>query len=113
MTRDYKRFTGSATLNFNAGDWLSTRAIVGVDQGWDKNGSLYPVDTRQNPVYFRNYLQNSTGSLTIERPSTSQVTAPPSGQRPPAPTTTPTRMSANADGSRDKRRSRPSSSTSL
>ncbi len=75
VTRDFRRFTGSATLNFNAGDWLSMRAIVGVDQGWDKNGSLYPVDTRQNPVYFRNYLQNSTGSLTIERPSSSQVTA--------------------------------------
>ena len=75
VTRDYRRFTGSATLNFNVGDWLSTRAVVGVDQGWDKNNSLYPVDTRQNPVFFRNYLQNSTGSLTIERPSNTQLTA--------------------------------------
>ena len=74
VTRDYKRFTGSAQLNYNMGKWLTTRAVVGLDQGWDKNGSFYPVDTRQTPVFFRSYLQNKTGSITEERPSNTQVT---------------------------------------
>ena len=73
-TRDFKRFTGSATLNFTQGDWLASRAIVGLDQGWDQNGVLYPIDTRQEPVYFRNFRQNQTGSIQVERPVTTAVT---------------------------------------
>ena len=73
-TREYRRFTGSTTLNFTQGDWLSARAVVGLDQGWDQNGVLYPIDTRQTPVYFRSYRQNSTGSISIERPTTTQLT---------------------------------------
>ncbi len=73
-TRDFKRFTGSATLNFTQGDWLSARAVVGLDQGWDENGVLYPIDTRQEPVYFRDFRQNKTGSIQIERPHNTSMT---------------------------------------
>ena len=73
-TRDFRRFTGSATLNFTTGDWLSSRAVVGIDQSWDQNGVLYPIDTRQNPVYFRSYRQNATGSISVERPNNKQLT---------------------------------------
>ena len=73
-TRDFKRFTGSSTLNFTTGDWLSSRAIVGLDQGWDQNGVLYPIDTRQEAVYFRDYRQNKTGSVQVERPVSTNLT---------------------------------------
>ena len=78
-TRDYKRFTGSATLNFTQGDWFSSRAVVGLDQGWDQNNVLYPIDTRQKPVYFRSFRQNRTGSIQVERPVTTSMTLDWSG----------------------------------
>ncbi len=73
-TRDFKRFTGSATLNYTSGDWLSSRAIVGLDQGWDQNNVVYPIDTRQEPVYFRKWGQNKTGSVQVERPVSTNLT---------------------------------------
>ncbi|MEX2581647.1 MAG: TonB-dependent receptor [Gemmatimonadota bacterium] len=48
--RDYTRFTGSATINHNLGDWFTQRAVVGVDRGWEINEVIYPIDTGQ-PVY--------------------------------------------------------------
>ena len=73
-TREFKRFTGSATLNFTQGDWLASRAIVGLDQGWDQNDVLYPIDTRQKPVYFRSFRDNRVGSIQVERPVSTNVT---------------------------------------
>jgi hypothetical protein len=73
-TREFKRFTGSATLNFSQGDWLSARAVVGLDQGWDQNDVVYPIDTRQEPVYFRDYLNNGVGSIQVERPTSGLLT---------------------------------------
>lgn len=73
-TRDYQRFTGSGTLNFTLGDWLSSRATFGIDRGWDENGLLFPVETQQTSVYFRAYGQTSEGAVHIERPITTVKT---------------------------------------
>ena len=51
-TRDYQRFTGSGALNFTPTEWLTTRAIVGIDEGWDENTALYPLEVVE-PVFFR------------------------------------------------------------
>ncbi|HUP53478.1 MAG TPA: SusC/RagA family TonB-linked outer membrane protein [Longimicrobiales bacterium] len=48
-TRDYTRFTGSATLNFRTGEFnlgsvgarLTQRAVLGLDKGWDINRNLF------------------------------------------------------------------------
>jgi TonB-dependent SusC/RagA subfamily outer membrane receptor len=49
-TRDYSRFTGSATLNFRTGQFdlggiqasITQRAVIGVDKGWDENRIMHP-----------------------------------------------------------------------
>ena len=72
--RDFSRFTGGMTLNFTSG-FLSSRAIVGLDKGWDENSVLFPIFTdgsagpRPQPPYgtFRN------GMLDIERPITTNL----------------------------------------
>jgi TonB-linked SusC/RagA family outer membrane protein len=46
-TRDFDRFTGSGTLNFNTGGWLSSRVVFGIDAGWDKNEWVHPIETVQ------------------------------------------------------------------
>jgi TonB-dependent SusC/RagA subfamily outer membrane receptor len=71
VTRDYSRFTGSGTLNFTLGEWLRSRAIVGVDKGWDENNSYYPRETRLTVVY----PESPTGQVTIERPITTNISA--------------------------------------
>jgi TonB-linked SusC/RagA family outer membrane protein len=69
-TRDYQRFTGGMTLNFTSG-LFSSRAIVGLDRGWDENSVLFPiylddpaVGARPQPPYgtFR------AGMIDVERP---------------------------------------------
>jgi TonB-linked SusC/RagA family outer membrane protein len=50
VTRDYERFTGSATLNHTWGDWLTQRLVIGLDRGWDTNQALYPKETVLTPV---------------------------------------------------------------
>ena len=62
-TRDYSRFTGSATLNFTYGDWLTQRAVVGIDKGWDENRNLFPLDPGQAV-----YSETSEGQITYARP---------------------------------------------
>ena len=71
VRREYNRFTGSGTLNFVLGDWLSSRAIVGVDKGWDQNTNLWPLETQLVPVYE----ETAIGTLTIEKPTTTNVSA--------------------------------------
>ncbi len=91
-TRDYTRFTGSATLNFTAPDFsfgvldgsLSSRLIMGIDKGWDVNRTLYPLHVNTVPdgsaceicqdlsQYTSEWgsvdSQNEFGELTYERP---------------------------------------------
>ena len=69
VQRDYQRFTGSGTLNFTPFAWLKSRAIVGLDMGWDENTSLYPLEIQLPAVYFR----TSEGEITIGRPKNSNL----------------------------------------
>ena len=69
VTRDYQRFTGSGTLNFTPFSWLSARAIVGLDRGWDENTSLYPLEAHLPAVYFR----TPEGEITLGRPKNSNL----------------------------------------
>jgi TonB-linked SusC/RagA family outer membrane protein len=71
VTRDYSRFTGSGTLNFNLGDLLRSRAIIGVDKGWDENNSLFPKETALETVYTRSI----DGWIQFERPITTNISA--------------------------------------
>ena len=95
--RHYSRFTGSATLNFNSGDYnlgsldgsLTMRAVVGIDKGFDTNTSLYPLEAGPVPgiggacVYCRAdqqdlsqylsswssvYSETLTGEMELTRP---------------------------------------------
>ena len=68
-TRDYDRFTGSGTLNFKAGSWLSSRMIVGLDKGWDVNTWLHPIETRQSNVI----LERQEGQIMLEYPKDTNV----------------------------------------
>jgi TonB-dependent SusC/RagA subfamily outer membrane receptor len=68
VTRDFNRFTGSATLNLTPFDWLAGRATVGLDQGSDENTALYPREIVQ-PVFFR----MPTGEITVGRPKNTNV----------------------------------------
>ena len=68
-TRDYSRFTGSGTLSFFYGGWLSSRAVLGVDKGWDENTILFPLESLVEPVYE----EASVGKITLERPITTHV----------------------------------------
>ena len=48
-TRDYSRFTGSATLTHTYGDWLTQRLVVGIDKAWDTDRNLYPLENGPIP----------------------------------------------------------------
>ena len=63
--REYDRFTGSGTLNFKYGDWLVSRAIVGIDKGWDKNEWVHPIETVQ-PNAIQATLE---GKVLLEKPT--------------------------------------------
>ena len=69
IRRAYNRFTGSGTLNFNIGGWLSSRAIVGIDRGQDENTELWPLETELSPVYE----ETAVGEITLGRPVTTNV----------------------------------------
>ncbi len=66
-TRDYSRFTGAATLNYTYGDWLTQRAVVGIDKGWDTNRNLFPL---QEPGLTSVYSETLDGQITYSRPIT-------------------------------------------
>jgi len=66
LTREYERFTGSVALNHTLGDWLSQRAIVGLDRRWDVNERLYPKEETIEPVIG----QTRQGALDRETPNT-------------------------------------------
>ena len=68
-SRAYKRFTGSGTLNFSGGDWLSSRVSFGVDHGQDENTSLFPLETELSPVY----RETRVGEIELARPTNTNV----------------------------------------
>jgi TonB-linked SusC/RagA family outer membrane protein len=79
-TRDYSRFTGSAQANFNYGGWLTSRAVVGIDKGWDSNRNFFPREDRNVPTNLTQYTsqwdpvylpETVDGEMTYERPVTS------------------------------------------
>ena len=74
-TRDYTRFTGSATLRHNADLGgvvaLSQRLVVGIDKGWDTNRNLFPVEAGHldvDGIPQSVYEETDTGEMTYERP---------------------------------------------
>ncbi len=69
IRRAYNRFTGSGTLNFTVGNWLSSRAIFGIDRGQDENTELWPLETETSPVYE----ETAVGEITLGRPITTNV----------------------------------------
>ena len=71
VSRAYSRFTGSGTLNFTLGEWLRSRAILGVDKSWDENNSYYPLETLNSTVY----AESRIGQVTIERPISTNISA--------------------------------------
>jgi TonB-linked SusC/RagA family outer membrane protein len=96
-TRDWARFTGSATLNITSGEFdlggmsasLTQRIIAGVDRGWDVNRNLYRRETyvpEQElldycadrgptcvPATWGNvYTETATGEMTFSKPVTSE-----------------------------------------
>jgi TonB-linked SusC/RagA family outer membrane protein len=83
-TRDYSRFTGSATLRHSLGDWLNQRLIIGLDKSWDINQNLYPVENGPVPeavaallpdlVWTPAYAETAAGSLIYDTPKEADVT---------------------------------------
>jgi len=69
-TRNFDRFTGSATLNYNPGGWLASRVVVGIDQGWDRNEWIHPIETVQANVI----QETRDGKVVFETPSNSEFT---------------------------------------
>jgi TonB-dependent starch-binding outer membrane protein SusC len=89
-TRDYSRFTGSTTLNFQSGDLefganrasVTSRAVVGIDKGWDVNINYFPREDYIVPEHLSAFLnrwdsvysETATGEMTYSRPITSVFT---------------------------------------
>jgi len=66
ITRDYSRFTGSATATHNPVDWFTQRLTFGVDRGWDTNKEYLPGNA--------NIPEAPMGALNYGRPITQNVT---------------------------------------
>src|SRR5690606_23570492 len=64
------RFTGSATLNFTTGSLISSRAVFGIDAGWDTNNWIHPVETVQTPII----TETREGTAVYEKPSNTVIT---------------------------------------
>ena len=64
VSRQSNRFTGGATLTFTPRTWFTSRAVLGLDKGWDENTSLYPLESVLSPVY----QETSAGKIILERP---------------------------------------------
>jgi len=85
-TRGYSRFTSSGTLSFTTGSFgvggstegsLTSRAVVGVDKGWDVNRNLFPLhDVTQVPENMQQfasswpsvYSETDNGQMTYAEP---------------------------------------------
>jgi hypothetical protein len=88
VNRDFNSFTGSATLNFIPTSWLTTRAVVGLDKGWETNQTLFPLyigtpgegpgtcgipEDLQNACVTTNIPRQQEGELTYEKANTQYV----------------------------------------
>ncbi|MBI4521897.1 MAG: TonB-dependent receptor, partial [Gemmatimonadetes bacterium] len=89
-TRDYTRFTGSATLNFRSGEFnlggmtasLTQRAVFGIDKGWDINRIMHPIEDGVVPEHLRQYTsswgsvysETVSGEMQYERPIQTNMT---------------------------------------
>ena len=62
-TRDFSRFTGGVTLNHTYSDWLTQRFVVGIDNLWETNEQLFPL----NPE-VTGYTETVTGEKLYQRP---------------------------------------------
>ena len=83
-TRDFSRFTGSATLNYTSPDFsfwdidgsLTQRLVVGIDKSWDTNQAVFPIEDGVVPEHLREYTdtwaaqysETQTGEMTYDRP---------------------------------------------
>jgi TonB-linked SusC/RagA family outer membrane protein len=80
VTRDFQRFTGSATLQVIPTSWLTTRAILGLDRGWEVNTTFFPLYAGQcgllkdpAPCASSVYPRTREGEITYEKPATTNV----------------------------------------
>jgi hypothetical protein len=96
-TRDYSRFTGSATLDFAsrvfdfgaASGTVRSRLVAGVDKSWDINRNLFPQEDGLVPqslidycapvacapaTWSALYVETSSGLLNYERPIATSTT---------------------------------------
>jgi TonB-linked SusC/RagA family outer membrane protein len=93
-TREYNRFTGSATVRFQTGEVslggmtaaLTQRAVVGIDKQWDINQNVFPLEDGLIPAnlqtYFTqlgitkwnpSYSENVQGTAIYQRPITTNL----------------------------------------
>jgi TonB-linked SusC/RagA family outer membrane protein len=70
-TRDYTRFTGSATMTHRPFSWLDQRLTVGLDRGEEESQTLFPrdIDGSNGP-----WGDASLGQVEILRPLNQQIT---------------------------------------
>jgi TonB-dependent starch-binding outer membrane protein SusC len=66
ITREFSRFTGSATATHNPYEWLTQRLTFGIDRGWDTNTEFLPMGA--------NIPESPAGALNYARPLTQNVT---------------------------------------
>lgn len=91
-TREFDRFTGSATLNhtlrnldlgpFGTGS-ITQRLVLGIDKSWDINTNFFPKETGIVPEHLQKYLrkwesvytETVDGEMTYSRPITTSSSA--------------------------------------
>jgi TonB-linked SusC/RagA family outer membrane protein len=88
VTRDFSNFTGSLTLNFLPTTWLTTRAVVGLDKGWETDETFFPLYIKQsgvgpgtcgipqdlqNACVSTNLPRQNEGELNYSRPTTQYI----------------------------------------
>jgi hypothetical protein len=98
-SRDYTRFTGSGTLSFSSPSYsigsvsatIRSRAVLGLDKGWDVNQNLFPradglipagalrfcgiIPGCRPTVWNTVYSESVVGLMNYERPVASSLTA--------------------------------------
>lgn len=90
-TRDYTRFTGSLQLRFESPEVrvggvtgrITSRALVGLDKGWDVNQSIFPLEAGIVPAHLEDFTsfwnpvyipETVDGQMAYARPVSTQVT---------------------------------------
>ncbi len=70
-TRDYSRFTGSATFTHDLGGWLRQRLIMGMDHSADENQVLVPRHAQGTASAFGGI---GLGEVSLDRPTNRETT---------------------------------------